>query len=134
MPEHLSAWLSSLDNLPLIHARLRGVTVLPPAPAIEVLQRFDGPDVLLYCDPPYLHSTRASTDAYGAYEMSAADHRQLLDLLLRYQGQVLLSGYRSPPYDEALQGWHRFERAMPADSAGGKSKSRRIECLWCNRF
>lgn len=32
-----------------------------PRPAQEDTRAQDGPGTLLYCDPPYLHSTRAPT-------------------------------------------------------------------------
>ena len=41
---------------------------------------------------------------------------------------VILSGYRSPLYDDALAGWRRLERATHADGARP-----RVECLWLNR-
>lgn len=38
---------------------------------------------------------------------------------------VVLSGYSTPLYEDALQGWRRVERIAHADSAG-----QRREVLW----
>ena len=81
---------------------------------------------LIYCDPPYLLETRRSGPLYRC-EMTTAQHEQLLGLLTRLPCQVMVSGYWSPLYAEALQGWH----AMHFDvmTRGG---SRATEWLWCN--
>jgi DNA adenine methylase len=133
LPEHESAWLSAIENLPTIHERLQGATLLPPTPTLEVIRQYDGADALIYCDPPYVAATRNGIGQYGDYEMSNDDHRQLLAALRQCRGQVLLSGYRSELYDEALRDWNCSEKPMPADSAGGQAKGRRTECLWQNR-
>jgi DNA adenine methylase len=133
MPENESAWLSAIENLPDVHERLRGVTLLQPTPAIDVIRQYDEADALIYCDPPYVADSRSGIGQYGDHEMSDEEHRQLLEVLRQCQGHVLLSGYSSKLYDEALHDWACFELVMPADSAGGKAKGRRIERLWSNR-
>jgi DNA adenine methylase len=45
---------------------------------------------------------------------------------------VILSGYPSPLYDEALAGWSRLTLDMPNHAAGGRDKRRMTEVLWCN--
>jgi DNA adenine methylase len=87
--------------------------------------------VLFYCDPPYLHETRTSTDDY-AHEMTEVDHRELLEVLLACKGKVLHSGYRSPLYDKALAGRARHDLPVKSNTASSKAKSGRTECLWCN--
>ena len=62
--------------------------------SLDLIRREDTPDTLCYCDPPYLHETRKSTEAY-AFEMTEADHRELLDLLCQCEGKVMISGYPS---------------------------------------
>jgi DNA adenine methylase len=100
-------------------------------PALDLIRRQDTPDTLFYCDPPYLHETRAATDAY-AHEMTEADHRALLAALLACKAKVMLSGYPSPLYDNALSGWTRHTFDLPNNAAGGRAKSRETEVLWCN--
>jgi DNA adenine methylase len=127
-----SEWLSAVEGLPAVHARLWPV-VLECMPALDLIPREDGPDTAFYCDPPYLHETRATTDAY-AHEMSEADHRDLLGVLAAIKGKFMLSGHRSDLYDTyaARHGWRREEKVRPNDAAGGKSKGHKVECLWLN--
>jgi DNA adenine methylase len=125
-----SEWIGAVDGLPAVHARLRPV-VIENMKALDLMRRDDGPGTLYYLDPPYLHETRQTTDAY-AFEMTEADHRDLLDLVKQFRGQVMLSGYPSPLYDEALTGWNRHTFDLPNHAAGGMAKRRMTECLWCN--
>jgi DNA adenine methylase len=131
MNEQASAWLSAIEGLPAVHARLRRVVILN-RPALDVIRSQDGPQTLFYCDPPYLHSTRTARDTYGDLEMSAADHRQLLETLRGCRGKVLLSGYPSALYDAALAGWKRYAFDVPNHAAGGAKKGRETEVVFCN--
>jgi len=133
MNEQASAWLTAVEGLPAVHARLKRVVILD-RPALDVIRQQDGPDTLLYCDPPYLHATRATTGEYGPHEMSEADHRELLEVLAGIRGKFLLSGYPSPLYDDwaARHGWQRHDFDLPNHAAGGASKRRMVEAVWCN--
>jgi DNA adenine methylase len=126
-----SEWLGAVDGLHDVHSRLRRV-VVESSPAVDLIRREDGPGTLFYCDPPYLHQTRTAPQAYGAFEMTEADHRELLDVLRACKGKVMLSGYPSALYDNALSGWSRHTFDMPNHAAGGRTKSRETEVLWCN--
>lgn len=130
MNEQAAAWLSAVEGLPEVHARLKRVVILN-RDALEVIRSQDSPDTLHYLDPPYLHESRASHGEY-AHEMSEAQHRDLLNLVKQVQGKVMLSGYPSALYDDALAGWTRQVWEMPNHAAGGKSKRRVEEVLWCN--
>ena len=101
-------------------------------PAVKVISGDDGPQTLFYCDPPYLHETRTARKVYGEFEMTEADHRELLAVLKACQGKVILSGYACPLYDEALSGWKRQGIDLANHAAGGRSKRRMTEVLWCN--
>jgi DNA adenine methylase len=130
MNEQASAWLTAVEGLPAVHARLSRVAILNRL-AVEVIQSQDGPGTLFYCDPPYLHSARTAPDVYG-HEMTEGDHRELLDLLRTIRGRVMLSGYPSELYDRALAGWARHTFDLPNHAASGPSKGRETEVLWCN--
>lgn len=131
MNEQASAWISAVDGLPMVHARLRRVVVLTGA-ATDVILNQDSLNTVFYLDPPYLHDTRTSIGEYGDNEMDAADHLQLLRVIKSVKGAVLLSGYRSRLYDEELIGWDRVEFDLPNNAAGGSEKRRMIECVWRN--
>ncbi|RLA01487.1 MAG: DNA methylase [Gammaproteobacteria bacterium] len=80
---------------------------------------------LLYCDPPYLHSTRTSGRRYR-FDYEEEDHVNLLSLLKRLPCSVILSGYPSALYDELLEDWRNMELQV-MNQAGV-----RTEKLWFN--
>lgn len=96
--------------------------------AHEYLRSFDFASagrVLVYLDPPYLPSTRLSAASYR-YEYSEAQHRELLALIKTLPCAVILSGYPSRLYDDALVGWRKVEfQAMTR-------RGPRTECIWMN--
>ena len=101
--------------------------------AVKVIRQQDGPKTLFYCDPPYLHGTRASTGDYQ-YEMTEEDHVELLETLAGIRGKFMLSGYRNDLYDRFAKRnrWRRVEFDLPNNAAGGRAKRRMIECVWMN--
>ena len=131
MAGEVSGYLSAIDNeLPQIVERLRTVQIIC-RPAVGVIRTWDGPETLIYCDPPYLHSTRkeGSRSVYGC-EMTDDDHRELADVLHACEkGQVILSGYPSPLYYQLYDGWRRVEIDIAKHAAGGKVKERKRETL-----
>lgn len=130
MNEQASAWLNAVDGLPRVHARLKHVAILNK-PALDVLVQEDGVKTLFYCDPPYLHETRADRDTYE-HEMSEKEHESLLRTLIEVKGKVMLSGYHLRLYDSILGKWNCHDFELPNNAAGGKKKRRMIEALWCN--
>jgi DNA adenine methylase len=132
MNEQVSAWLNCIEGLPEVHARLKRVLILNE-PALNVIRKQDGPRTLFYLDPPYLHETRATTGEYQ-HEMTDDDHAALLAALAEIKGRFLLSGYHSELYDEcaAYHGWRCHEFDINNNAAGGKTKRRMTECVWCN--
>jgi DNA adenine methylase len=132
MNEQVAAWLTALDGLPAVHARLKRVAVLC-MDAVDVIRKQDGPGTLFYCDPPYPDFTRTAPAVYR-HEMSGEDHVRLLKTLARVKGKFLLSGYDNPVYARAAEKWgwtcHRFD--LPNHAAGGRAKRRMEECVWAN--
>jgi DNA adenine methylase len=126
-------WMGMPAAIGALAERLAGV-VIEHRPALQVMAASDDPATLIYADPPYVHATRSPKRIFGelehayAHEMTDADHQALLAWLDGCLSMVVLSGYRSPLYDAALQGWRRIDLAALADGARP-----RIECLWLNR-
>jgi DNA adenine methylase len=134
MNEQASAWLSAVEGLPAVHARMRRVVVVGPKPALDVIRQQDGPNTLFYADPPYVHSTRTTTHEYGEREMTETQHFDLLKVLGGIKGKFMLSGYRCPMYDGDAErfGWKRHDFELPNNAASGKTKRRMVESVWCN--
>jgi DNA adenine methylase len=130
--EQVSAWLNVIEGLPDVHQRLRNVVILNQD-ACDVIRKQDGQHTLFYCDPPYLHETRSTTGEY-AFEMTEAQHVQLLDVLAGIQGKFMLSGYPSDLYQDRQRqhGWNCHICLIDNKAAAGKVKEKKEECLWCN--
>lgn len=133
MNNEVSAWLSAVDGLPAVHARLRRVLILN-RPALDVMRGQDGPQTLFYLDPPYLHQTRASTGEYGAHEMTEDQHTDLCTVIRGCKGKVMLSGYPSDLYKFQLEaeGWNRHDFSIANHAAGGAVKRKMVESVWTN--
>lgn len=129
-PGDVNAWDTIRREMPRIVERIKGVE-FRCGEAIELISENDGPGTLFYIDPPYLPETRTARKVYD-HEMSVGDHEELLGGLVRCEGKVFLSGYQNPLYDTKLAGWTRHEFSMPNHSGQGKTKQRRIECVWTN--
>lgn len=128
MPRYLSGYV---ERMAPVVDRLHDVS-LECLPALDLIERYGRhPDVLLYVDPPYLVRARTDVDRYVVEMRDEDGHRELLAALLACRASVVLSGYASQLYDDALAGWHRREiRTMTGQ---GGANSERVEVLWTNR-
>jgi len=123
----VSRWLGSIDGLPEIVERLLRVQI-ENAPAVKVIQRYDSPQTLFYCDPPYTHDARGDINAYK-FEMKNEAHRELAEVLRNIKGMAAISGYESPLMNELYKGWHKV--VGPVKSANSVRQPRQ-EILWVN--
>ena len=123
----VSRWLGSVEGLAEIAQRLQRVQI-ENAPALDAIARYDTPQTVFYLDPPYVHSARGDASAYG-FEMSDGDHAELASALSSIRGRAVLSGYRTPLYDELYRGWRRID--APVRNAHSVRQPRR-ESLWLN--
>lgn len=132
MNEQASAWWTAIDGLEDIYRRMQRVVILNQD-ACDVIRQQDGPSTLYYCDPPYLHATRVTTQDY-THEMTTEQHTELLETLAGIQGKFILSGYHNSIYDEFAQqhGWNQSERSIDCKASGKLSKPQRVEVLWFN--
>ncbi len=117
-------WCSLPDRIMQAAERLRGVQI-ENRPAAELIPRFNFENVLIYCDPPYMLNTRHGKQ-YRC-EMDEADHEELLELLLKHKGPVIISGYETELYNNMLAGWSRYETV-----AYSQVCSKKREIIWMN--
>ena len=135
---------NSIDRLPDLHTRFRHVLVENNSYE-EILFRYDTQQTFFYIDPPYVASTRKG----GTYkhEMDDSDHENLLEIITcpLLSSKVMLSGYRSPLYDDMLKDWHTIDFERRHCPSIGKTKEtglkgegitndthRRTETIWLN--
>jgi len=123
----VSRWLGAVDQLPYITERLLRVQI-ENDDALEVIQRYDSPDTLFYCDPPYPHDTRGDSNAY-AYEMTDEQHEALAELLGSVKGKVALSTYQNGSTERLYRGWNRIDAP---EKTIHSVKQKRQEVLYTN--
>lgn len=107
-----------------IAERLRKVQI-ENRPALEVIKRFDHPDVFIYIDPPYLPEVR--TGKQYRHEMTGEEHEELLETVLGSRAKIMISGYDSDMYNSRLNGWEKESFMSCADH--GKPRK---ETVWMN--
>lgn len=132
MPAYLNAYVDRID---LAAERVAGVS-LECRDALDLIAEYgQHPDVLLYCDPPYLGSTRSSN--YRTELTTDSEHEALLSALLGCKASVVLSGYASALYDAKLANWSRVEfdawTGNGIAAGSGKTDGNRTEVVWSNR-
>lgn len=117
-------WKTMPEGVMACTERLRDAFI-ENRPALELIRKCNDRKAVIYADPPYLMDTRGGRQ-YN-HEMTKLDHEELIHELLRSRASVILSGYPSKLYDDALRGWHRIER-----DSRSQNRERRTEVLWCN--
>jgi len=120
----VSCWNRLPRDLLEAAQRLKGVQI-ENRPALNLIQKFNHDNVLIYADPPYLLDTRGGKQY--RHEMTEQGHVELLGALKQHKGTVILSGYPSEMYDRELAGWSRITRKSYNQNA-----DQRTEVLWCN--
>lgn len=130
MPGYLAAYV---ERMAACAERLHHVS-LESLPALDIIRKYGSqPKACLYVDPPYLGESR--TDGGGGYRLEMRSHDEHLEMLWELMGcqaTVVVSGYPSALYDDALAGWDRM--AIETMTGQAKSSNRaRTEVLWSNR-
>lgn len=147
MPAECSKWLSIIEMLPEIHARIMPVQI-EHLDWKACMDKYDWEfsEGFYYLDPPYMPDARRA----GGYthEMTSEQHEELIDYLLtnQHKKRVMLSGYDNPIYTKLEQnGWRKASWEVSCHAAGRtrdtgiqgkgatrKHNQRRIECIWIN--
>ena len=123
-------WATILpQNIIKVSSRLKHsndrIVQIENQPAVKLIKRYARENVFIYADPPYVLSTRSKR--IYACEMKDADHIELLQLLLKHPGPVMISGYMNEIYADILSDWET--RIRLANCEGGL---KREEVIWMN--
>lgn len=121
----ISSYFSAIDNLETIWSRIQHA-IIENRDIFELLDKYDAKDTFFYLDPPYVQSTRLSSQRY-LEEFEDELHIKLIDKLLTIKGKALVSGYDHPIYDKLVEnGWNKvtFKSNNALSSA--------TEVLWFN--
>ena len=97
---------------------------------IEVLECrsnfYDDSRTFIYCDPPYVLSTRENRKYYK-HEMSDEDHIRFLNVARSLKCNILISGYWSEMYSHLLSDWNCESKIVK-----NRMNQEREEFVWFN--
>ena len=125
MSKSISGYLSCIDSLPAIHERIFH-TVIENRDIFDLIDKYDAKDTFFYLDPPYIQSTRKSSQKYDC-DFTDEQHRQFVDRILQIKGFALVSGYDHEIYNRLVEnGWNKYQFSSP------NSSNFVVETLWYN--
>jgi DNA adenine methylase len=127
-------WFLRQEKLGLLHERLKYVQI-ECRDALDILEEWDSPETVFYCDPPYVLDTRKK-QKYYAVELDDEYHYELCERLKLVEGMVVLSGYNHPIYQTLMDhGWMADSYAEMAAATllqKGEERDPRQEIVWRN--
>jgi len=125
----MDLWVKYPDSLAAVGQRFLGVQI-ENRPAVDLMLKHDNEDTLHYVDPPYMLHTRNLGNRNRTYrnELSDNDHFELLQVLKKLSGHIVLSGYDTELYNDILSGWKK--EMKPSRISAGRGTKTKIECLW----
>lgn len=131
MAARVSKWLFAIDTkLPQAVGRARQLQV-ENLDFAELITKYDTPNTLFYCDPPYLPKTRTAKKVYD-HEMPYEEHVRLVEVLKGIRGKAILSGYNNVLYDTL--GWEKKSIGHYALVTSRVAKKRKkVEFIWVKR-
>ena len=126
---HSESWRNKQLRLPEILNRIRDVYI-SCEDAIKCIERWDSPQTLFYCDPPY---PEANQGHYVGYTLE--DFKNLCDALDNIKGSYVLSNYSQSIKPKSAQKRVEIDAVMSASKTTKKRENnKRIEVLWiCDR-
>jgi DNA adenine methylase len=109
MSQAVSRWLGNVENnLIDVIERLTELQI-ERLDYKKCIEKYDNTDTFFYMDPPYFPDTRNMNKGYQ-HEMTISEHEELIDLLKRIEGKVILSGYQNNVYNKLKDhGWMEVE-------------------------
>lgn len=125
--KNIRKYLSAVDRLPEVVSKLKGIQI-ENLDYRRLIEKYDRPGTFFYCDPPYELRKRNYKKWYN-HEFEDKDHVEMVNVLNKVQGKVMISGYESEMYEDLLKGWF-FTKLPPRNHSVKKEKQ--IECIWTN--
>lgn len=120
---NVKSYNNKIERLRACALRLMKVSI-SNEDALKCINRWDTPDTLFYCDPPYI-----DTDC-GHYKGYTHDqYRELISTLEKAKGRALVSGYEN---DIVPSSWkrHKFAARSSVSNSAKKAYDVRIEVVF----
>lgn len=125
-------WQNLPDKLIAAAQRLSGVA-LEQGDAIDLIARYDQPDAVIYCDPPYAMGQRLAPAKGYRHDDDGTLWPRLIEALRAVENAaVILSGYPCPEADRL--GWRciKLRQKRTVQARAGSTLSVAPEVLWLN--
>jgi DNA adenine methylase len=129
MSKAVSDFLSAIDRLPELHDRLSKV-IVTNTDGIKLIEKYNNPNTLLYCDPPYEQSTR--TGARYNVDMDREGHVNFLNSVINSKSKILISGYDCELYDTLIENGFTKHQFDVKTIDGNFEKKTKVETVWKN--
>lgn len=129
MSKAVSDFLSSIDRLPELHDRLSKV-IVSNVDGVNLIKKYNKPNILIYCDPPYEQSTR--TDARYKVDMDREGHINFINAVIESESKILISGYDCELYDKLTENGFTKIQFDVKTMDGNFNKKTKTETLWRN--
>ena len=125
----VQSFRNSIDSFDAIAERLRNVCI-ENLDYSDCIQRYDSPETLFYCDPPYLDAEHY----YGSKNFTLESHYRLSEILHDTKGHAMITHYANCLYDDLYKGWNRFgfSSFKRSHKSTGGEKPKTVEVLYCN--
>ena len=117
------SFLNKKLSLPNILDRLKNVH-FSCEDALRCISRWDSPQTLFYCDPPYLNTSQGHYDGYHL-----EDWQSLCNTLDSIQGSYVLSNYPQPIEPQSAQQRVEIQSVMSASGKDRVGVDRSKDCI-----
>lgn len=111
-------WSKLPDRILAVVQRLKPVQ-FENCCALELIERCNHQDTLLYLDPPYLAKTRTAR-CYANEFAAESEHKELLLLAKRHKGFVVISTYDNELYNNELSNWGKCSQRVGTHNGGSR--------------
>ena len=118
-PQTTKQWNVLPDRILRSAERLKNAQI-EQLDAIELIRRYDTPDVFIYLDPPYLPGIRKSH--LYKQEMTEEQHVELLKEIKEHPARIMISGYENDLYNSMLSGWEKKQKRRQRKKESGGLK------------
>lgn len=129
MSKSVSDYLSVIERLPELHQRLSKVIILNQD-GVNLVKKYNTENCFLYCDPPYVQSTRGS--ARYIVDMNDDKHNEFIDSCISSKAKILISGYDCELYDRLCDNGFQKVSFTVNTIDGKRNPKEKIETLWFN--
>lgn len=102
--------------------RLRGV-VIENCDWHDLALQLDGPETLLYIDPPYWRGVRKAGRMYDVDMMSTLQHARMLRKIRALKSMIIISGYDSALYRRLLPGYTVVTKTSTDDARNTRTEA-----------